>query len=828
MAWLFISHSSANADSARRLGEWLACEGYEAVFLDFDPERGIPPGRDWERELYVKLRAADAVMFLGSPAAVASKWCSAELVLARSIGRTIVPILLERDGNHPFLGDVQWLDLTDGIDGFGRLGDILRRLELDPDQSLGWDPSRPPYPGLRAFEPEDAGVFFGRDVEIKKLMLRLQPTLQRGAQRLIAVVGPSGSGKSSMVKGGLLPRLVKTGRWCVVPVVQPGEHPMRNLARSLARVLNGQTSRAKLEQRLLEGPGALVDVAEEIRDTAVDAGAEVLLVIDQAEELATLSAAAERDEFVELLRGALVDGSPLWAVATVRSEFLDSVLSGSALSSVFNEPELLGHLERAQLFEVVQKPAERAGLEIDPALVAQMVDETVGGDALPLLAYTLRRLWERAKASRRDGRITSDDYIAIGGVVGSLRAQADEIVEELRSRGQDKLVIPVLTRLATIEGDGEPTRRRVPRDQFDPSEREVVQAFIDARLLSAGEGEEATVEVAHEALLRKWPPLREAIEGKRSDLQFRSELERAAHDWRRSGQLEEYLFSGPRLHFAQAWAAKHKEELKDSPEIREFLERAKRHSEPAPTPDGSHYSTVFARVVSRDGVVPILGSLMNRARRRGESQSPLPYAPDAEEIAAELARAFRLKPETLELAKIAQDVVESQGRSRLEAGVAEIVNERDEPGPVHRFLAGLPQALAELGHEERHQLIVTTNLDAALERAFDAEQQPYDVAVYMAGAGQFIHFPSEKPPVIVDRAQVYGGFPIDASGRLDRSVIVKPFGGKAGRDPDRWSENLVITLDDFDEYMQRGPAHEFIPSQILAKASGDPLPVPRP
>ena len=196
-------------------------------------------------------------------------------------------------------------------------------------------------PGLRAFEPEDAGVFFGRDVEIKKLMLRLQPTLQRGAQRLIAVVGPSGSGKSSMVKGGLLPRLVMGGWWCVVPVVQPGEHPMRNLARSLARVLNGQTSRAKLEQRLLKAPRALVDVAEEIRDTAVDAWAEVLLVIDQAEELATLSAAAERDEFVELLQGVLVDGSPLWAVATVRSEFLDSVLSGSALSSVFNEPTCL-------------------------------------------------------------------------------------------------------------------------------------------------------------------------------------------------------------------------------------------------------------------------------------------------------------------------------------------------------------------------------------------------------------------------------------------------------------------------------------------------------
>ena len=792
-------------------------EGYGAVFLDFDPERGIPPGRDWERELYAKLRTADAVLFLGSPAAVASQWCFAELALARSIGTPVVPILVARDGRHPLLGAVQWLDLTDGTDRFDRLGNVLRGLELDPDRSLNWDPSRPPYPGLRAFEPEDAGVFFGREDEIKELMGRLQPTLQRGAQRLIAVVGPSGSGKSSMVKGGLVPRLLKGGRWGVVPVVQPGERPTRSLARALARALNGETSRAELEQRLLEGPGALIEAAERICDTAADGRDAVLLVIDQAEELATLSGAEERARFVDLLRGALVDGTPLWAVATIRSEFLDAVLSGSALSGIFNEPQLLGPLDRARLFDVVQKPAERAGLDMDAALVAEMVDDTVGGDALPLLAYTLRRLWERCQTSRRDGRITSDDYKAIGGVVGSLRAQADEIVAELRRKGQDKLVLPVLTRLATIEGDGEPTRRRVPRDQFDhPPEREVVQAFIDARLLTSGEGEEPTVEVAHEALLREWPPLREAIESQRSDLQFRSELERAAEDWKRSRRLEAYLLPPVRLRFALEWASRHQEELRDFPAIREFLERAKRHIEPAPSPDDIHYSIVLKRMVSRGGLVPILGSLVNNTRRRGESQSRLDYPPDAEDIAVELARVFGLTPDTLELAEVAQDVVAAEGRAALVWRLSEFIGGRDEPGPVHRFLAALPRTLEERGHPERHQLIVTMNFDAALECAFEAAGEAYDLAVYVAGSGQFIHIPWVGDPVTVDRAQIYAGFPIDADGDLQRSVIVKPFGGKSRLDSSHWYENLVITLDDLDEYMQRGPAHEFIPPQILA------------
>jgi len=105
-------------------------------------------------------------------------------------------------------------------------------------------------------------VFFGRDAEIDKLVGRLQPTLQWGAQRLIAVVGPSGSGKSSMVRAGLIPRLLKSGTWRVVPAIQPGEHPIRSLARALAQTMDGKRSREELERQLHEGPDALIDAAE--------------------------------------------------------------------------------------------------------------------------------------------------------------------------------------------------------------------------------------------------------------------------------------------------------------------------------------------------------------------------------------------------------------------------------------------------------------------------------------------------------------------------------------------------------------------------------------
>jgi hypothetical protein len=155
--------------------------------------------------------------------------------LARSLGKPVFPLRLEAGVRLGLLSDVQWIDLVEDGTALSRLFEGLRRAGLDPTDSFAWDPNRPPYPGLKSFTGDDAAVFFGRDHEISRLLELLQPTLQRGAGRFVAVVGPSGSGKSSLLRAGLLPRLERlNSRWVVLPALVPDKQPTRNLAHGVA------------------------------------------------------------------------------------------------------------------------------------------------------------------------------------------------------------------------------------------------------------------------------------------------------------------------------------------------------------------------------------------------------------------------------------------------------------------------------------------------------------------------------------------------------------------------------------------------------------------
>lgn len=181
MASLFISHSSADSEAAASFCSHLRAHGFEAVFLDFDVDLGLPAGKQWEEELYAQLRRSDAVVFLASPASVASSWCAIEISLARSIGRPIFPVVLSEGPRLPLLADVQWIDLArDGERAMERLFVALELAGLDPADSFAWNPRRAPYPGLQAFAPEDAAVFFGREDEVARVLDLLNPTLERG------------------------------------------------------------------------------------------------------------------------------------------------------------------------------------------------------------------------------------------------------------------------------------------------------------------------------------------------------------------------------------------------------------------------------------------------------------------------------------------------------------------------------------------------------------------------------------------------------------------------------------------------------------------------
>ncbi|MER5305842.1 AAA family ATPase [Streptomyces lasiicapitis] len=459
----------------------------------------------------------------------------------------------------------------------------LHLLERPAPGRPAWDASQPPYPGLEAFTEDDAGVFFGRDREIAELVARLHlVSAVAAARRCVAVIGPSGSGKSSLVRAGLLPALAaRRERWVVVPPFSPGADPVAGLASGLAEVGRLRDSRTVRGGRT----------------------APALLVVDQLEELLTLAGEREREAFLGRVAAALEADPHLWVVATLRSDFLTEFLeTGHAV--LVQQPVLIGALGRAELFDVIEKPGERAGLAFPPALVARMVDDTGGGDALPLLAYTLQALFLRAR-SRSVDVVTEDDYRQLGGVAGALSDQADRIHAELCAADAGAAVLPTLLKFVSLE-HGEPTRRRVARGDLAPGERAVVEAFVAGRLLT-GDGE--VLDVAHEALFRRWAPLRDAVSAGAEALRRRTELERAARDWVNAGWRDAYLLSGERLAVAREWVEGAPEVFAGVSVVIDFLDVSELHDSAALERMADAVARRAIEVASRDPELAVLAAI---------------------------------------------------------------------------------------------------------------------------------------------------------------------------------------------------------------------------
>ena len=216
MAQLFVSHSSADNDVARSLGDCLTALSYESMFIDFDERVGLVPGKAWREQLFTNLDVCDAVVFITTPASIDSKWCHTELALARWLRKPILALLVDGSSPHELTSDLQGVLVDSGRLDQERIGAALESLGLS--QARRWDATRSPFPGLRSFDESFAAVFFGRDEQIEQLHELIDPPLrsQRGA--VIPVLGPSGSGKSSLVRAGSSRRSAhhRTG-WCRTP-----------------------------------------------------------------------------------------------------------------------------------------------------------------------------------------------------------------------------------------------------------------------------------------------------------------------------------------------------------------------------------------------------------------------------------------------------------------------------------------------------------------------------------------------------------------------------------------------------------------------------------
>ncbi|MET8090775.1 AAA family ATPase [Micromonospora sp. NPDC005220] len=427
-----------------------------------------------------------------------------------------------------------------------------------------WRSDRSPYPGLSAFTEQDASVFFGRDEQVTELVRRLHELGLDAPARFVCVTGASGSGKSSLVHAGIVPRL-REGRWQVLPAVTPAGEPLGVLA-DLAVTL-GAADRASALREVRSRPDSLARHLTAWRARKGHRHGRVLLILDQLEELVTLSSAAEQATFLEQIATALDADRRLWVVATLRVEFLADLLAGPR-PELFASPVALGTMRPADLVAVVEQPAQLAGTRFEDGLVEQIVADTATPDALPLLAYLLQELHRAAGPGQT---ATRQAYQALGGVAGALGRQADAAMAEVRRESSTEDVLATLLRLVAMEG-AEPTRRRVPLRDLSDIQRRVIGVFTDARLLTIDVTDGAPyAQVAHEALFRRWAPLRQQVEARAEQLRRRTELERWAADWVHAGRSADYLLTGERLELAGQWLEAMESAGQDSPAARALV-----------------------------------------------------------------------------------------------------------------------------------------------------------------------------------------------------------------------------------------------------------------
>ena len=546
MARVFISHASADLAVAVHVRLWLRDAGHE-VFLDRDLAEGIQVGEEWKRRLYRELRAADAVVCVVTDPYRESEWCSAEVGIADVLGCPLLPV---RAGAGAVSGLLDGLQYADAVADPARArAELTRRLELiDTAGGSAWPEDRSPYPGLQPFEPDMARVFRGRSIEVRQLLARLRSLGERARGGLVVVVGPSGCGKSSLVRAGLVPVVAADPAWEVAAPFTPGTEPLAALARALtitAQRAGMDWRLAATSYRLTAGDG-LVGLAGELLIRGRRAPRErLLLVIDQGEELLTRAGPEGLARFCEVL-GAGVAG-PVRTVVTLRSEFLDRLRAVPELAALDIEPFPLRPLDGAMLRAVVEEPAAVAGLHIDGELVDRLMADTVGGEALPLLAFSLAEL---ARGKTRGDDLTAAAYAELGGVQGSLARHADAALGKAVAASDlpPEAVLDGLTRLATLDETGQPTRRRLRVAGLEPALRTAFAVLVDHRLLvTTTEPDGTWIGVAHEALLRAWPPLSAAVDARRAALREVRIVENAAAEWDDARGRAGYLWDADRL-----------------------------------------------------------------------------------------------------------------------------------------------------------------------------------------------------------------------------------------------------------------------------------------
>jgi energy-coupling factor transporter ATP-binding protein EcfA2 len=600
---VFVSYARSDEAVAPELNGWLCAQGFNTFF----DRNALSPGLRWVPALEEAIGRSKAVAILvGKHGIGNTQQYERELALVRQTGDSAFPVirvLMPGCDSPPtgFLKLLTWVDLSKGagvLRQTERLADLRAALLGEMVAASVVRASICPYRGLEPFREEDAAFFCGRDDAIHELVARVQE------HSFVAVVGPSGSGKSSLVFAGLLPALRKQGRtamWDVISL-RPGKSPLSALAEAFG-VMPDTAGPAAIDT-YLEGEAAAyragdADMLARIVDRRLDAALEkpdrLLIYVDQWEELYAMGPppedkerheqhSADVEKFIELLVAAASGtGSRASAVMTVRADFYNPLIRNPQLAALLPKQQVnIPPMGRHDLRAAIETPAMTAGLSFAPSQLVDRILDDVGLEEgrLPLLQFALKETW-----AKRDGNeLTAQAYMEVGGVTGAIEKTAQDAYEHLKPAQKDaarRLFLSLVT-----PGEGQVDTRARGAVPNDPQQREIINLFANpkTRLLVTGyemlqgaarPGSEAraTVEVAHEALIQRWRTLRDWVGANRQKLRDRAAILRAMVEWEQHGKNERFLLDpGVQLERGRA--------LLDDPgdvrvdDIRSYVERS--------------------------------------------------------------------------------------------------------------------------------------------------------------------------------------------------------------------------------------------------------------
>ena len=525
---------------------------------------------------------------------------------------------------------------------------------LAPRQRAPTAGDESPYRGLASFGESDAKFFFGRSGEIRSSVAQLE------SWPLLAVVGPSGVGKSSFIHAGLIPEIRATpGPWRVLQL-RPGRNPIASLA-----------AVAGVDEELAESPGQF---GHALREQAARDRTKVLIVVDQLEELFTLSDdAGAREAFLAALLGAADDrSSPVRVVLSMRADFLDRLAADHQfLGELSRGLFFLSAPDRENLRETLVRPAELAGYSFeDPKIVDDIVQTAARRGALPLLQFAATRLWDTRDREKR--MLTRAAYEAMGGVAGAFVRHADEVAAAVAPQHRP-LLRAIMTRLVTPEG----TRAVIDRDELrslatDATEVErILDQLVRARLVhvhtDAGEG--ATVEIVHEVLITEWPTLQRWLEDGHAVRGFLGELRTAARQWAARGKRADLVWRGATARDALATSERHVLELAAAE--REYLAEMKRQARRTRRRRVFVVVSIFTVLVAVIGLGAIGLVRISEAEKQA-SQRALDAANEAQKAkAAERDSAMQLQALRAEEARRHQAEMEARTQSQAVKAEAE-------------------------------------------------------------------------------------------------------------------------------------------------------------